>query len=204
MITVMTFGTPHGHRATIMLEELELPYSIRKVDYAGGPVADPELRAVSPLGKFPTMIDTRHGSRRVIFGSGAILLHLARESGKLYPFNDVDGEAECLSWLMLGLTDLAPAMVGHFRFAVLAPEKQSFALDSYTSDVRNCLDALERRLAGSEWLAAGMYTVADIACFTFVDAARATEGLSEWPGLARWHERVAARPAVRRGMSQPS
>ncbi|ACI98884.1 glutathione S-transferase family protein [Rhodospirillum centenum] len=204
MITLYSFGTPHGHRASIMLEETGLPYRVHPLDFDGDRVTDPALLRVSPLGRVPAITDAIGGREVRVFGSGAILLHLAEMTGTLLP-PDPAGRAEALSWLFLGMTDLTPAMVGHFRFAVLAAEKLPYAIGVYREEIARCCDVLEARLARVPYLAGDGYTVADIAVFPFIDAALpAGELLAGRPALARWHAAVAARPAVQRGMAVPA
>ena len=203
MITLYSFGTPHGHRASIMLEELGLPYRVHVGDFTGSEVEDPELRRVSPMGKFPAMVDEGETPPRRVFGSGAILTYLAAKSGRLMPA-DAAARAEAESWLMLSLTDLGPAAVGHFRFTVLAPEKLDYPVQHYKRELERSFAAIEARLAEAEYLAGPDYSIADIATFPFVDYVFQSDGLgTTHPNIARWHAAVSARPAVQRGMTVP-
>ncbi|HYC03782.1 MAG TPA: glutathione S-transferase C-terminal domain-containing protein [Azospirillaceae bacterium] len=203
MITLFTFGSPHGHRASIMLEELGLPYRLHLLEFTGGPIEDPGLLGASPMGKAPALLDERDGSKRRIFGSGAILTYLAAEAGRFLPTEPV-ARAEAESWFMMAVADLSPASIGHFRFSVLAPERQDYAVDYYRRELERCYDALDLRLREAEYLGGAEYGIADIACYPFIDYAfKATDPAATHPGLARWYNEVGARPAVQRGMQVP-
>lgn len=205
MITLYTFATPNGHKASILLEELGLGYKVHRLDLMAGEHREPDYLAISPIGKLPAVVEDLPGGRkRRLFGSGAILLHYAERTGRLLP-EDVDDRAEAMSWLMLGVSDLGPMSVEKFRFAVRAPEKIPYAIDLFKSELVRCYAALDARLGEVEFLA-GAYTVADIACFPFVAAmgASAPDVLERYPNMKRWHDTVAERPAVKRGVAVPA
>jgi GST-like protein len=204
MITLYTFATPNGHKVSILLEELGLPYEVHKLDLMAGEHKQPDYLAISPIGKIPAVVeDLPGGGRRRLFGSGAILLHYAERAGRLLP-EDAGEKAEALNWLMLGVSDLGPSALSKFRFAVRAPEKIPYAIDLFDAELAQCYDALETRLGEAEYLAGG-YSVADIACYPFIAAAEAASGalLARYPNLKRWHDTLSERPAVRRGMAVP-
>lgn len=204
MITLHTFPSPNGHKASILLEELGLTYRVRKIDISTAENKRTDYLAISPIGKIPAVVEELPGGvRRRLFGSGAILLHYAERAGRLMP-QSADQRAEALSWTMLGVSDLGPTSVDMFRFSVRAPERIPYAIDLFKGELMRCYTALEERLGGREFLA-GDYSVADIACFPFIAAAAVAGGglLERFPNLERWHNTVAARPAVQRGMAVP-
>lgn len=204
MITLYTFPTPNGHKASILLEELGLGYKVVRVDVTAGDNKRPDYLAISPIAKIPALVeDLPGGRRRRLFGSGAILLYYAERAGRLMP-PAVDARAEALNWLMLGISDLGPMSVDMFRFSVRAPEKIPYAIDLFKGELMRCYAALEDRLGEEEYLA-GDYSVADIACFPFIAAAAVAGGglLERFPNMKRWHDAIAGRPAVKRGMAVP-
>jgi len=204
MITLYTFSTPNGHKASILLEELGLPYTVHKLDVMAGEHRAAGYLKFSPIGKFPALVETAaDGGSLRLFGSGAILLHYAERVGRLLP-SDPEARAECLSWFFLGISDLGPASVEMFRFSVRLPEKLPSAIDLFKAELMRCYSALDRRLAVAEYLA-GEYSIADIACYPFIAAAALSPGalLERFPNLKRWHDLLGARPAVVRGMAVP-
>lgn len=204
MITLYTFASPNGQKASILLEELGLTYRVHKIDIVAGDNRHPDYLAISPIGKIPAVVeDLPGGKKRRLFGSGAILLHYAERTGRLLP-EGVDDRAEAMSWLMLGVSDLGPTGVNKFRFSVMAPEKIPYAIDLFKGELQRIYAALEERLAGNAYLA-GSYSIADIACFPFAAVVAKADGnvLERYPNVKRWHDTVAERPAVKRGMAVP-
>jgi GST-like protein len=85
----------------------------------------------------------------------------------------------------------------HFRR--YAPERVPYGLTRYTNEVKRLLKVLDERLAVTPWLAAGGYTIADIATYPWVvDSDVRLETPEAWPAVADWVARIAARPAVAR------
>lgn len=204
MITLYTFASPNGQKASILLEELGLTYKVQKIDIVAGDNRHPDYLAISPIGKIPAVVeDLPGGKKRRLFGSGAILLHYAERTGRLLP-EGVDDRAEAMSWLMLGVSDLGPSGVNKFRFSVMAPEKIPYAIDLFKGELQRIYAALEERLTGNEYLA-GSYSIADIACFPFAAVVAKADGnvLERYPNVKRWYDTIAERPAVKRGMAVP-
>lgn len=204
MITLYSFASPNGHKASILLEELGLSYHLHKIDIMEGENRKPEYLAISPVGKLPAVVEELPGGhKRRLFGSGSILLHFAERTGRLLPDDEAD-RAEALNWLMMGLSDLGPSAMDMFRFSVRAPEKISYAIDLYKGELMRVYRAMDDQLAEREFLAT-TYSIADIACYPFIAAAAVAGGglLDRFPNLKRWHDTISARPAVQRGMAVP-
>lgn len=205
MLTLYSFPTPNGRKASILLEELGLTYAVHRVDLAAGENKRPDFLAISPITKIPALVEELPGGRmRRLFGSGAILLHFAERTGRLLP-EDEDERAEAMSWFMLGVSDLGPTAIDMQRFAARSPERIPHAIDLYKGELMRCYSALEDRLGIAEHLGGTTYSIADIACFPFIAAAAAAGGglLDRFPNLKRWHDAMAGRPAVQRGMAVP-
>ena len=203
MITLYTFPTPNGHKASIMLEELGIGYKVHRLDLTLGENKQADYLRISPIGKVPAILEELPGGKqRRLFGSGAILLHFAEHTGRLLPQGEARGEA--LAWMMLGISDLGPTATDMFRFSVRAPEKIPYAIDLFKGELLRCYQALDDRLAEVEYLA-DEYSVADISCFPFIAVAATSGGRlrERYTNLMRWHDAVAARPAVQRGMAVP-
>jgi len=83
MIELYTWSTPNGQKASIMLEEVGLPYRVHPIDIGKDQQFHPDFLAISPNNKIPAIIDTDNGLR--LMESGAILLYLAEKTGKLWP-----------------------------------------------------------------------------------------------------------------------
>lgn len=204
MLTLYTFATPNGHKASILFEELGIPYRVHALDLMAGENKTPAYKAISPIGKLPAVVEELPGgTQRRLFGSGAILLHYAQCTGRLLPDDNQQGEA--LSWLMMGISDLGPTALDMFRFSVRAPEKIPYAIDLFKGELVRCYEALDERLGAVDYLAE-TYSIADIACFPFIAAAAVAGSglLDRYPNIKRWHDVIKERPAVQRGMAVPA
>jgi GST-like protein len=201
MIDLYTAATPNGYKASITLEELELPYTLHVTDLASGAQKEPWFTAINPNGRIPAIVDRGNGDFAV-FESGAIMLYLAERAGRLIPADD-KGRSRVVQWLMFQMGGLGPMMGQANVFTRYFPEHLPAAIDRYRRESRRLLEVLDGQLASHEYLA-GDYSIADIANFAWART-------HEWPGvsidgldhLQRWMETIAARPAVQRGLAAP-
>lgn len=131
MIDLYTYTTPNGRKPVIMLEELELPYTIHKIDIGKGDQFTPEYVAINPNSKIPAIMD--RDTQIKVFESGAILIYLAEKTGKLLPTEMAD-RARVLEWLMFQMAGVGPmfGQLGHFRNA--APENLPYAITRYQNE----------------------------------------------------------------------
>lgn len=201
MIELFTAGTPNGWKASIVLEELALPYSVRPVAISDGEQHEEWYRTINPNGRIPAIID-HDNDDFAVFESGAILLYLAEKTGMLMP-TDPKGRSVVIQWLMFQMGGVGPMMGQANVFYRYAPEKIEFAIQRYQREGRRLFEVLDRQLAAHEYLA-GDYSIADIANWSWVF-------IHEWSGidvtgldhLQRWLQQVGARPAVTRGCAVP-
>ncbi len=202
MIEVWTWPTPNGHKVHIMLEEIGLPYKVVPVNIGKGEQFRPEFLAITPNHRIPAIIDPEGpgGKRFALFESGAILIYLAEKTGKLIPA-DPASRYTCLQWLMFQMGGVGPMFGQYNHFAAYAPEKIPYAIERYTNEVKRLHRVLDQRLGESEYLAGADYSIADIATFPWVrNPARRGIDLADYPHVRRWHDAIAARPAVMRGV----
>ena len=203
MIDFYTAATPNGWKIAIALEELGLDYMVHPLELSAGEHKTAGYRALNPNGKIPTIVDhDAPGGPLAIFESGAILIHLAERTGRLMPA-DTAGRSRVIQWLMVQMSGLGPMMGQAGVFYRYAPETIPFAIDRYQREVRRLLEVVNSQLAGRDWLA-GDYSIADIAHYPWAMShdfvGVGIEGLDH---LAGWLARMAARPAVQRGMAIP-
>ncbi|HTZ70841.1 MAG TPA: glutathione S-transferase N-terminal domain-containing protein [Acetobacteraceae bacterium] len=201
------FPTPNGRKISIALEEMELPYEIVPVNILRGEQQRPEFLEISPNNRIPALVDHGpDGTRIKIFESGAILQYLGRKSGLLYP---CDEAARCWvdSWLFWQMSGLGP-MAGQLSWFIRVsnrPDREArdyaYPIHRYRKEVRRLYGVLDRALAGGDFIC-GDYSIADIASWTWVDQYRdQIGGLAGFPNIAAWHARIAARPAVQKGLT---
>lgn len=201
MIDLYYWPTPNGHKVTLLLEELGLPYEIKPVNIGAGDQFKPAFLAISPNNKMPALVDhqpTDGGAPQSVFESGAILLYLAEKTGRFLPA-DSRGRVAVLEWLFWQMAGLGPmsGQMGHFN--VYAPDKIPYAIDRYNNEVRRLHRVMDKRLAESAYLGGEEYGIADMASYPWIGAYDTLPvDFAAFPNLARWHAAIAARPATQR------
>ncbi|MCH2171362.1 glutathione S-transferase N-terminal domain-containing protein [Myxococcota bacterium] len=203
MIDLHSFPTPNGWKASIALEELELPYRFVPVNIARGEQFNPDFLAISPNNRVPAIVDhdPAEGSGPLsVFETGAILLYLAEKTGRLMP-SDLAGRVAATEWLMWQMGGLGPMLGQWGHFHLYAPEPVPYARERYWNEVQRLYGVLDGRLEKRDHLA-GEYSVADIACWGWVALYETHEVvLSDFPNVERWFQSIEARPAVQRGVA---
>jgi GST-like protein len=202
MIEVWTWPTPNGHKVHIMLEEIGLPYKVVPVNIGAGEQFRPEFLAITPNHRIPAIVDPEGpgGQPLKLFESGAILIYLAEKTGKLMP-TDLAARYTCLQWLMFQMGGVGPMFGQYNHFAAYAPEKIPYAIERYGNEVKRLHRVLDKRLGESAYLAGEAYSIADIATFPWVrNPDRRGVVLDDYPHVKRWHDAIAQRPAVVRGV----
>ena len=202
MIELYTAATPNGHKASIVLEELGLPYSVHPIDLGANEQKEDWFLQINPNGRIPAIVD-RSEDNFAVFESGAILVYLAEKTGELMPA-DPKGRSVTLQWLMFQMGGVGPMMGQANVFHRYWQEKIPPVIDRYQNESRRLLEVLNNRLAETRYLAGEDYTIADIANWAWART-------HEWSGvpvdgldpLERWLAEISERPAVQRGILVP-
>jgi len=201
MIDLHFVRTPNGHKVSIMLEELGVPYRSQLYDMLKGEHLTAAFRAINPNCRLPAIVDHEPaggGPPLPVFESGAILIYLAEKYGRLLP-TDVRRRSIALQWLMWQMSGLGPMHGQAHHFVRYCPEPVDYAVQRYRNEAQRLLHVLDRRLTQVEYLAED-YSIADIACWPWIRAARAIEiDIAAFPAIRRWYKAIDARDAVRRG-----
>jgi GST-like protein len=202
MIDLHYWPTPNGWKISIYLEEAAIPYRVVPVDIGKGQQFEPGFLAISPNNRMPAIVDhapADGGAPISVFESGAILEYLSEKTGVLRP-DDLRTRVAVSEWLFWQMAGLGPMMgqANHFRH--YAAGKSAYGEERYVREVARLFGVMERRLVGRDYLA-GPYSIADIACFSWARGGnRVGIEWSEFPRVKDWHDRIAARPAVARGL----
>jgi GST-like protein len=199
MIDLHYWTTPNGHKITIFLEEAGLPYTLIPVNIGKGDQFRPEFLAIAPNNRIPAIVDRAPadgGAPLPMFESGAILLYLADKTGRFIP-RDMRTRLECVQWLFWQMAGLGPMNGQTHHFAHSAPEKIPYAIDRYVRESGRLYAVLDKRLADREYVA-GDYSIADIACYPWINPQRQLQDITLFPHLSRWRDAIAARPAVQK------
>lgn len=202
MIDVYSMATPNGHKVHIMLEECGLPYRAHNIDIGKGEQFTPEFLSISPNNKIPAIVDPEgpDGQPISMFESGAILVYLAGKVNKFLGHTDRE-KFTVLQWLMFQMGGLGPMLGQAHHFRIYAPEQIEYAVNRYTNEAKRLYGVMNKQLARHRYMAGDEYTIADIACFPWTRSWK-NQGIDweDFPHAKRWHDEIAARPAVQRGV----
>ena len=205
-IELLTSPTPNGHKVSIFLEELEVPYRVQCIDLKGEQFSS-EFIQYSPNGKIPAIID--HSNNHNVFESGSILMYLADKydkDGRFFPKKDVLKRSTVIQWLMWQMANLGPMLGQSITFNRFTPEPIPYAIERYGKESRRLFEVLDRRLKemGPEGYMCQKEgpTIADFATVTWVRAHRmAKVSLDGLDYVDDWLQRMKRRPNVREGLS---
>ncbi|KAI4165511.1 MAG: hypothetical protein LQ342_000922 [Letrouitia transgressa] len=225
-IILYTSSTPNGQKASITLEELGLNYKVKNVEISKNVQKEDWFLKINPNGRIPAIVDKTpapDGKTREkrVFESGALMLYLCQKYDPthelVYPY-DTDHYWEIVEWLIWMQSGLGPmqkqGQANHFyRYA---PEKIDYSIKRYQTETKRLYQVLEDRLrqqaesgrtaaqVKGPWIVGDRMTIADIANFSWINWA-------EWAGVdvkpfkhvSEWCDRIANRPAVKRGLDVP-
>ena len=200
MIDLYTWSTPNGRKASIMLEEVGLPYEVHPINISKDEQFAPDFLKISPNNRIPAIVDRDTGMS--LFESGAILIYLADKTGK---FLAPEGEPRwrAIEWLMWQMGGPGPMFGQVHHFLRAAPGKAPYAEERYMKETKRLYGVLDRRLAEVEYVA-GDYSIADIAIWPWVSRFEwHNPNFAEFENVVRWYKTIAARPAVQRGYDVP-
>ena len=202
MIDLYTWSTPNGRKASIMLEECGLPYTVHPIDITKGEQLRPEFLEISPNNKIPAIVDRDSGQS--VFESGAILIWLAERTGLFLPSAPA-ARIATLEWLMFQMGGVGPMLGQAHHFLKFNPGKAPYAEERYGAEARRLYGVLDRRLAEVPYLAGQDLTIADFATWPWLSRWE-WQGIdmAEFPQVRRWYRELAARPGVQRGYDVPA
>ena len=201
VITLYTAATPNGHKASILLEELAVPYKAHRIDLGARDQKEEWFLKINPNGRIPAIVD-HDADDLAVFESGAIMTYMAEKTGKLLPATN-PARAGVMQWLMFQMGGVGPMMGQANVFSRYAPEKIPYAIERYQRESRRLFEVLDVALQGREFLVDD-YSIADIANFAWVRTHKwSGVELDGLDALQGWVDRIAARPAVVRGLEVP-
>ena len=215
-IDLYTSPTPNGHKASVTLEELELPYECHAIDLTANTQKEEWFLKLNPNGRIPVIVDHEADMAPgdspesdsaekgfAVFETGAIMVYLAEKTGRLLP-TDPKGRSRTMQWLMFQMGGVGPMMGQANVFYRYFPEKIQPAIDRYQHETRRLFEVIDRGLSENEWLGGNEFTIADIANWCWVRTYRwsgvSIDGLSN---VRRWLDAIRERPGCQRGIDVP-
>ncbi len=205
MIDLHYWPTPNGHKITLFLEEAGLDFTIKPVDIGKGEQFEPAFLAISPNNKMPAIVDHAPGDGGApisVFESGAILLYLANKTQRFIPQN-LRGRLVVEEWLFWQMAGLGPMTGQYGHFNVYAPERIPYAIERYTNEAERLLGVLDMQLAGRPFIAGDDYSIADMACYPWINPYTKTPlDMKPFTEVRRWQAAIAARPATQRAYAK--
>lgn len=205
MIDFYYWPTPNGHKISIALEEMELPYRLIPLNIHRGEQFTPEYLAINPNNRIPAIVDTdgAGGSPIPVFESAAVLMYLAEKSGRFWP-EDIGARYNVIKWVVFQAASLGPMFGQCGHFLGYAPEPIPYAINRYQGETLRIYGLLDRELARKPYIAGDDYSLADMATYPWM-MPRIRElhqiDVSEFPHVEAWINTIAERPAVVRGTS---
>ena len=215
MITVHHLNNSRSQRVLWLLEELGLPYEIKKYQRdAQTMLAPPELRKVHPLGKSPVITD----GEATLAESGAIIEYLLERygNGRFVPAAGTPERLRCRYWLHFAEGSAMPPLLLKLIFERLKVTKMPFFAKPVARGIANKvlgtmvdpnlkrqLDYMEAELGRSEWFAGDEFSAADIQMSFPIEASAQRAGLdASRPKLMAFLKRIHARPAYQRALER--
>ena len=182
-------GNTRDLRVLWALEEMGLPYEVVGLDHPNHDLDTPAFRALNPFGQIPAIDD----DGVVVTESGAILLYLARKSGKLMP-RDLAGEAQVLRWSVAALSTIEVPVLTLW-FVDIMGGKGTKPSDALRQWAEKRLPQLDGWLANREFVATDEFTVADILMTHVLGGGTDPELLKPHANIVAYRKRCTDRPA---------
>ena len=204
LITLYTSDTPNGRKVSIALEELGVDYEVTHIKTLKGEQFTPEFLAINPNNKVPALVD----GDQTIWESGAILLHLGEQhdpNGVILP-KDPANRMDAIQYAFFQTGGVGPNL-GRLGAALRKEgEKNAEMIEIFGGEMDRLLGVIDTILGNDRDYLAGDYSIGDIMHFPWLRIAQVIKApwVLDRPRVVAWLDRIAARPAVERGMAIPS
>ncbi|RMX88330.1 hypothetical protein D0869_01705 [Hortaea werneckii] len=218
---LLTMNTPNGQAVQIFLEELkdagyDIDWTTTLIDIMTNDQKKDWFLRLDPNGRIPVLVDnTTSPNPFPVMETSAEMLYLLKKYDKndTFGFKDDMERSQCLQWVFFWHGSGAPyqGQVNHFTRA--APEKIEYAINRFKNETLRVYGVLEIQLSGKygdgprDYLAGkgkGEYSVADMKTWPWVKGWERSgftqEDMKPFPNVMKWIDRIAARPAVQRGI----
>lgn len=186
-------GHARDMRVRWALEEVGQPYDVRLVSFEA--LKQSPHRSLQPFGQIPTYQE----GDLILFESGAIVLHIARNHPGLLP-DTANAQARAVAWLFCALNTIEPPIVEREQAPYVERGQSWFNAErlAFLEDrVRIRLADFSARLGDAEWLE-GTFSAGDLMMVMVLRRLNGSGILEEFPNLFAYVARGEARPAFQR------
>ncbi|KUJ13386.1 glutathione S-transferase-like protein [Mollisia scopiformis] len=216
---LITQSTPNGQKVQIFLEELADVYGTEwtttLINISTNEQKKDWFLRLNPNGRIPVIVDNTVSPPFPVMETSAELLYLLKfDKDNKFGFADELDQNELVQWLFFWHGSGAPYQ-GNLGFFKRASEQLPFAIERFRKETYRVFGVLEIRLSGKytgeprEYLAGkgkGKYSIADIGTWAWVKnytfSGYTEEEMKELPHLVKWVDRIAERPAVKKGTGE--
>lgn len=203
MIRLYTAPTPNGRKISIALEEMELDYEAILINIGKDEQFARSFLKISPNNKIPAITDSDADGDFSLFESGAILMYLARKSGKLLPPEGTDEYWRVMEWLMWQMGGFGPMLGQAHHFLKYNQGKSEYSEERFHTEAKRLYGVLDKHLETAEFITDEL-TIADIAIWPWASRYEWHRiNLDDFANVRRWYIALAKRPAFQRGYAQP-
>ena len=199
MITVHHLNDSRSQRILWLMEELGLPYEIKRYQRLPTRLAPPELAAIHPLGKSPVVTD----GGKTIFESAAIIDYVIRRhaNGRLQPDPATPAYDDYQMWLHYAEGSAMLPLMLHLYVSRLG-EGGAPLTPRIESEIANHLGYLDSHLKGRKFLLGDTFTGADIQMSFIPEIAEVFGKRAAFPNLDAWIRRLHERPAYKKALEK--
>ena len=185
-------GLARDTRVRWALEEVGQPYKVRLVSFKA--MKQPAHLALHPFGQIPTYEEGDLG----LFGTGAIVFHIAEHHAGLLP-DDANARARAITWMFAALNTVEPPILERANAKLLEGDKPwtQQRMPAVEDRIRYRLGQLSSRLGDADWLD-GAFSAGDLMMVSVLLRLKASGLLDEYPNLSAYVARGEARPAYKR------
>jgi len=212
-IELLTFGTPNGHKASILLEELKeaygKEYTYQSINISENIQKEPWFTKFSPNGRIPAIVDHDRNDFSVFEGA-AILAYLTRhyDPDHKFSFSDEDDVSRAEQWIAWQHGGLGPMQGQANHFYRFTKDRIPYPTQRYVGETERLYGVLDIQLKDRDYIVGpgrGRYSIADIASFGWVNISQFSGiDLAQFPNVQRWWKTILERPAVKKGIEIPS
>ena len=199
MIVVHHLNDSRSQRILWLMEELGLPYEIKRYQRLPTRLAPPELAAIHPLGKSPVITD----NGKTVYESGAIVDYVIRRhaNGRLQPDPATPAYDDYMMWMHYAEgSAMLPLLLN--LYASRLGEGGAPLHPRIESEIANHLGYLDGHLKGREYLMGKEFTGADIQMSFIGEIAETYGKRAAFPNLDAWVKRFHARPAYKKALEK--